>query len=57
MAIKIKKPLCKKVEYTAKREELSRKLEHLRRVNNPDNYNEDGTVKKGTIAENGKRNQ
>lgn len=42
-------------EYTSKREELSRKLEHLLRVNNPDNFNEDGTVKKGIVTENGKR--
>lgn len=43
------------VEYTAKREELSRKLEHLRRVNNPDNFNEDGTVKNGRIDKNGNK--
>lgn len=42
-------------EYTKKREELSRKLEHLRRVNNLDNYNEDGTIKNGLINESGKR--
>lgn len=42
-------------EFSKKREELTRELEHLRRVNNPDNFNEDGTVKKGIIGENGKR--
>lgn len=44
-------------EFFLLREELSRKLEHLQRVNNPDNYNEDGTVKKGIIGEDGKRHQ
>lgn len=29
--------------------ELERKIEHLRRVNNPDNYNEDGTNKAGSL--------
>ena len=42
-------------QYERKREELSRKIEHLRRVNNPDNFNEDGTIKHGLIDENGKR--
>lgn len=27
--------------------EYDRQLEHLRRINNPDNYNEDGTIKEG----------
>ena len=43
--------------YTAKKVELSRELEHLRRVNNPNNYNEDGTIKKGIIEEDGKRHR
>ena len=42
-------------DFEEKRAELSRKLEHLRKVANPDNYNEDGTVKKGIIGEDGKR--
>lgn len=41
--------------YTKQKESLSKQLEHLRRVNNPDNFNDDGTVKKGIIKENGKR--
>lgn len=41
-------------EYTEKTKELGRKLEHIRRVNNPENYNEDGTIKKG-IMKDGKR--
>ena len=43
--------------YAEKRDELTRKLEHLRRVNNPDNYNEDGTVKNGIVGEDGKRHR
>lgn len=43
--------------FTARRKHLSKKLEHLRRVNNPDNYNEDGTVKRGLIGEDGKRHR
>lgn len=38
-------------EFAIKREELSRKLEYIRRINNPDNYNEDGTIKKGIWGE------
>ena len=34
-------------EYAEKRASLQRKLEENRRTNNPDNYNEDGTIKKG----------
>lgn len=41
-------------EYAEKTEELGRKLEHIRRTNNPENYNEDGTIKKGIIKD-GKR--
>ena len=42
-------------EFEKKREELSRQIEHLRRVGNPDNFNEDGTIKKGIITEDGKK--
>lgn len=41
--------------FSAKRDLLSKEMEHLRRVNNPENYNEDGTVKKGMTGEDGKR--
>ncbi len=34
-------------EYAEKRASLQRKLDENRRANNPDNYNEDGTIKKG----------
>lgn len=44
-------------EFTLKRAELSRLAEHLRRVNNPDNYEEDGQIKKGIIGEDGKRHR
>lgn len=44
-------------EFTEKRDSLSRELEHIRRVNNPDNYNPDGTVKKGIVGEDGKRHR
>lgn len=43
--------------FSAERDLLSKELEHLRRVNNPENYNEDGTVKKGIIGEDGKRHR
>ena len=44
-------------EFAEKREELSREIEHLRRVNNPQNFNEDGTIKKGIIGKDGKRHR
>ncbi len=45
--------LCPNLEqYTQKKEALSREIESIRRCNNPENYNEDGTIKKG-IVENG----
>ena len=42
-------------EFESVRNEMNRTLEYLRRQNNPDNYNDDGTIKKGIIDENGKR--
>ena len=42
-------------KYTKEKQDLDRLIEHLRRTANPENYNEDGTIKKGIIDENGKR--
>lgn len=42
-------------EFEKKRTELSTELEHLRRVLNQQNYNEDGTIKKGIMDDNGKK--
>ena len=41
-------------EYSLKRDLLNKEMEEVRRCNNPDNYNEDGTIKKGIIID-GKR--
>lgn len=35
---------------------LDRKIEHSRRLNNPQNYNEDGTIKKGRLKWNNSKN-
>lgn len=35
--------------FSEKLSELDREIEHIRRVNNPDNYNEDGTNKAGRL--------
>ena len=41
-------PFAEEVEdYQPKIRRLQRKLDRQRRANNPDNYNDDGTVKKG----------
>lgn len=37
-------------EYAEKLAQLMRELEHKRRVGNPDNYNEDGTIKSGKLT-------
>lgn len=42
-------------EFEAMKKELSAKLTQIRKVNNPDNYNEDGTIKKGITGPFGKR--
>lgn len=44
-------------EFEIKKAELGREIEHLRRVNNQQNYNEDGTIKKGFIDKDGKRHK
>lgn len=41
--------------FDAERKRLSAKLSQIRRENNPDNYNEDGTIKRGIIGPDGKR--
>ncbi len=47
--------LCPEVENTeCEKRILMRKLDRQRRSNNPDNYNEDGTIKKGIMV-NGKK--
>lgn len=38
-------------QYEIKREDLTREMERLRRLHNPQNFNEDGTIKKGTVDE------
>lgn len=43
--------------FEMEKKNLDRELQYLRRVNNPDNYNEDGTVKNGIIGEDGKRHR
>ena len=42
-------------EFEYKRDELNRRIEAARRQGNPQNFNEDGTIKKGIIGESGKR--
>lgn len=42
-------------EFLAKREELSRNLQHLRKVANPQNFDEEGRIRKGTIGADGRR--
>ena len=61
-AVSVDKTLCINIApdvelFAAKRDILSRELEHLRRVNNPENYNADGTIKKGIVGEDGKRHR
>lgn len=61
-AVSSKRTLCINLspdaeEFAAQRSYLSNRLEHLRRVNNPENYNEDGTVKRGLIGDDGKRHR
>lgn len=41
--------------FKEEREKLSRNIEHLRRVGNPQNFNEDGTVKRGIIGADGNK--
>lgn len=41
--------------FATQRDYLYNKLNHLRKVNNPDNYNEDGTIRRGIVGEDGKR--
>lgn len=44
--------LCPDFEsYEAQKKLFSTELENLRRINNPDNFNEDGTVKKGIVVD------
>ena len=42
-------------EFEKRRSELTKELTYLRQVNNPDNFEEDGQIKRGIIDENGKR--
>lgn len=42
-------------EFEQRKQALSRELQHLREVTNQQNYNEDGTIKKGIVDKNGKR--
>lgn len=48
--------LTKSADYEDKRNKILQEMDYLRRKNNPDNYNSDGTVKKG-IVEDGKRHK
>ena len=43
--------------FLEKREELSRQMEYLRRIANPQNFNEDGTIKKGIIGSDGHKHR
>lgn len=42
-------------EFEQRKQTLSRELQHLREVNNQQNYNEDGAIKNGIVDKNGKR--
>lgn len=37
--------------FELKRDSLNKRMEELRRKNNPDNFNEDGTIKKGIVVD------
>lgn len=52
----VKIPL-KKNDISEEIDLITKEMERLRRLNNPNNYNEDGTVKKGIILEDGKRHR
>lgn len=45
------------ISYEEKRAAIDVFLDTSRRISNPDNYNEDGTIKKGIIWEDGKRHR
>lgn len=45
------------LSFSIKREELTRELEHLRHVANLQNYEEDGTIKKGIVGADGRRHK
>lgn len=38
-------------EFEKCRDDLNRRMEEIRRLNNPDNFNEDGTIKKGIVVD------
>lgn len=44
-------------EFESMKSKLAQEIEHLRRVNNQQNYNDDGTIKRGIIGKDGRRHK